>query len=103
MSKNAPPLSDFVRDAIREKAARELRALDQRVEAFTGVERTRDALHALASDLTAAATSVTAVAGETGAAAKLKKLRKLVDDAHALATEIGDALGVDAQREALAA
>jgi hypothetical protein len=101
MSKNGP-VNDFVREAIREKASRELSALNQRAEAFSGVERARDSLHTLSSDLSAAASAVTAVATDTGVAGKLKKLRKLVEESHILATEIADAIGVDAQREALA-
>src|SRR5688572_2564715 len=100
MSKNGV-VSDFVREAIREKASRELSALNQRAEAFKGIERARDALHSVTTELTSAASSVTAVATDGAVAGKLKKLRKAVEDAHVLATDIADAIGVDAQREAL--
>jgi hypothetical protein len=104
MTKNGNgQVSDFVREAIREKAMRELGALTQRAEAFGGIERARDALHTVSSDLTAAASAVTALATDPSVTAKLRKLRKLVEDAHALATEVADALGVDGQRDALAA
>lgn len=96
-------VNDFVRDAIREKASRELAALNQRVDAFGGIERSRDGLFKISNDLTSAASAVSAVAADPAVAAKMKKLRKLVEDAHVLATEIADALGIDAQREALSA
>jgi hypothetical protein len=102
MSKNGSQ-SEFVREAIREKATRELAALNQRGEAFRGIERARDALHTISSELTTSAGAVTAVAPDAAVAGKLKKLRKAVEDAHALATEIADAIGVDAEREALTA
>ena len=95
-------MNDFVRDAIREKAERELSGLQQRIDAFSGIERARDALHRVASEVTAA---VGAYAGmpvaDAASAGKLKKLKKLVEEAHALATELGDTLGVDREREAL--
>jgi hypothetical protein len=102
MSKNAV-VSDFMREAVREKAARELAALTQRSDALGGVERARDGLHAVSSDLATAAPAVALIAAEAGVPAKLKKLRKLVEEAHVLATELGDALGVDNHRDAVAA
>ncbi len=94
-------INDFVREAIREKAARDLAALTQRLDAFGGIERARDALHTASTDLTAAAAAVVTMPIEASSASKLKKLRKLVDDALALSTELADALGVDGQRDAL--
>ena len=98
MSRNG--MSEFVREAIREKATRELNALNQRAHAFGGIDRSRDALFTVAGDLAAASA---AVSSDAAVATKFKKLRKLIDDAHVLATEIADALGTDAQREALEA
>jgi hypothetical protein len=96
-------VSDFVRDAIREKAVRELGALTQRADTFGGIERARDALHTISSDLTSAASAATALATDASVTSRLKKLRKLVEDAYALATEVADTLGVDGQRDSLAA
>lgn len=101
-SKNATH-SDFVREAIREKATRDLSSLTQRFEAFGGIERSRDSLFTVASELTTSAAAVAAVATDPTVATRVKKLRKLVDDAHVLATEIADALGIESQRDALAA
>ncbi len=99
---NKPALNDFVRTAIREKAERELGSVQQRLEAFGGIERTRDTLHVIATDLTATTAAFSGLPAVDGTnATKLKKLRKLVDDAHALATELSDTLGVDREREAL--
>lgn len=94
-------MSDFIREAIREKALRELHALEQRSHAFSGIDRSRDSLFTIASDLTGAANAVGAVTTDSAVMAKLKKLRKLVDDAHALATELADSLGTDSQRDGL--
>jgi hypothetical protein len=101
MSKNAI-VTDFMREAVREKAAREMAALQQRADALGGVERARDALHAAGSDLAGAAPAVSAIAVDANVSAKLKKLRKLVEEAHLLATEIGDALGVENHQQTLA-
>ena len=101
MSRNG--MSEFVREAIREKATRELNALNQRAHAFGGIDRSRDSLFTIAGDLATATSAVSAVSADAGVASKFKKLRKLIDDAHVLATEIADALGTDAQREALEA
>ena len=101
MSRNG--MSEFVREAIREKATRELNALNQRAHAFGGIDRSRDALFTVAGDLAAASAAVSAVSSDAAVATKFKKLRKLIDDAHVLATEIADALGTYAQREALEA
>jgi|LNFM01.1.fsa_nt_gb hypothetical protein len=95
-------MNEFVKQAIREKAERELAGLQQRLDAFGGVERSRDALHRVATDVTAAAAGYTSMpTTDTTVVSKLKKLKKLVEDAHALATDLGDSLGVDGEREAL--
>ncbi len=97
-------INDFVRSAIREKAERELGAVRQRIDAFGGIERTRDALHTMATDLTSATAAFSSLPStDNTGATKLKKLRKLVDDAHALATELSDTLGVDRERDSLQA
>ncbi|MEZ4392239.1 MAG: hypothetical protein R3A48_14195 [Polyangiales bacterium] len=99
MSKNG--MSEFIREAIREKATRDLIALNQRAHAFGGIDRSRDALFTVAGDLATATSAVSAVSADAAVASKFKKLRKLIDDAHVIATEIADALGTDAQRESL--
>lgn len=99
MSKNG--MSEFIREAIREKATRDLIAINQRAHAFGGIDRSRDALFTVAGDLATATSAVSAVSSDAGVASKFKKLRKLIDDAHVIATEIADALGTDAQRESL--
>lgn len=97
-------MNDFVRQAIREKAERELAGLQQRLDAVGGVERARDSLHRVSSDVTAAAGAYAGLATtDTTIASKMKKLKKLVDEAHAIATELGDVLAVDREREGLEA
>ncbi|MBI5515370.1 MAG: hypothetical protein HY909_16445 [Deltaproteobacteria bacterium] len=92
---------DFVREAVREKATRELVALNQRADAFGSVDRARDTLFTLTADLAHASGAVAAVATDATVVPRMKKLRKLLDEAHALATELADTLGTDAHREAL--
>jgi hypothetical protein len=99
MSKNG--MSDFIKEAIREKATKDLQALEHRAHAFGGIELARDALFKVGNDLPAAALAVMAVTTDAAALSKLKKLRKLVDDAHVLATEVADALGTGTQRDSL--
>lgn len=94
-------MTDFVREAIKEKATRELGALEQRAEAFGGVERARDALHTVSSDLTQAVGSVGAVSADPTVSARMKKLRKLVEDSLSLATELSDTLGAGKHRAEL--
>jgi hypothetical protein len=101
MAKN-PPLSDFVREAVREKALRELAALDQRATACGAIERASTGLAAVATDLYATTSAFPALTTDTAATAKLKKLRKAVDDARALAGELAESLGVAAKSEELA-
>lgn len=102
MTKN-PPHLDFVRDAVREKAARELVTLNQRADAFGSVERARDALFTLTTDLANAAGAMAAVASDATVVPRMKKLRKLVDEAHVLATELSDSLGTDKNRASVQA
>ena len=102
MSKNAA-VSDFMREAVREKASRELAALQQRTDALSGIAAARDGLSGIVSGLATAAPAVIAIANDAAVNLKLKKLRKIVEDAHVLATEIGDALGVDDHSATVAA
>jgi hypothetical protein len=101
MAKN-PPLSDFVREAVREKALRELAALDQRAAACGAIERASTGLAAVATELYASTSAFPALTTDTAATAKLKKLRKAVDDARALAGELAESLGVASKSEELA-
>lgn len=102
MAKTAP-LSDFVRDAVREKALRELAALDQRAAACGAIERAHTGLSAVATDLYATTSALPFLTTDPSAIAKLKKLRKVVDDALALATALAESLGVSQKAEELAA
>ena len=102
MAKNAP-LSDFVRDAVREKALRELAALDHRGAACGAIDRASTGLSAVATELYATTAAFPSLTTETSAIAKLKKLRKVVDDARALAADLAESLGVTTKTEELAA
>jgi hypothetical protein len=101
MAKNAP-LSDFVRDAVREKAVRELAALDQQAAACGAIERASTGLQAVASELYASTSAFPVLTSDPGAMAKLKKLRKAVDDARALAGELAGSLDVAGKTDELA-
>ena len=93
---------EFVRDAICEKATRELATLDQRASAFDAVVHMRQVLTALvASSATATPAIVSCADGAT--IGRVKKLRKAIDDAKLLADDIADALGVDDKRAELEA
>ncbi len=96
------PISPFVQQAIREKAERDLAALDVRLSAFDGVERALDALVELSSALAQATPAIAQTASDANVVAKLKKLRRAVDDARALADDIAQSLDVGAQRAAAA-
>jgi hypothetical protein len=98
----AAPVHEFVREAIREKATRELAVLDQRTSALDAAAHARTTLDALAASL-AGATSALVACADSSTVAKLKKLRKSVDEATLHADEIATALGVDTQRDELAA
>ncbi|GAC1573838.1 MAG: hypothetical protein NVS3B20_24500 [Polyangiales bacterium] len=99
-SSDAAPVNEFVREAIREKAARELAALDQRTAAFDAAVNTRSTLDALSASLAGATPALVACA-DSQTISRLKKLRKAVDDATLLADEIASALGVDVHRAEL--
>jgi hypothetical protein len=99
----ADPISPFVQQAIREKAQRDLAALELRVAAFDGLDRAQKALVELANTLAQASPAIAQTAADPAIASKMKKLRKVVDDARGLADEISTALDVSAQREATGA
>jgi len=83
----AAPVHEFVREAIREKATRELAVLDQRTSALDAAAHARTTLDALAASL-AGATSALVACADSSTVAKLKKLRKSVDEATLHADEI---------------
>jgi hypothetical protein len=97
MAKSAP--SPFLQAAVREKAERDLAAIDRRVVAFDGVEKALDALVDLSTSLAESTPAIAQTAPEPTTVTKLKKLRKAVDEARALAEEIATTLDVRAQRE----
>lgn len=96
-----PALSDYVRDAVREKAARDWQKLRARSEAFGAVERLVDALAAAERELAASAPVVLAAAPEAGLGSRIKKLRKAVDEASALSRDVVEGLGGAKSRESL--
>ncbi len=98
----SPPVQEFVREAIREKATRELATLDQRTSALDAAAHARATLDALTAALAGATPALVACA-DSSTVAKLKKLRRSVDEATLLADEIATSLGVDTRREELAA
>lgn len=99
MSKPSPSLSPYLQQALREKAERDLAGLDQRLSAFDAVDRALDALVELSSQLGQATPAIAQTAPDPGVVAKLKKLRRAIDDARVFADEIAIALDVKAQRK----
>lgn len=107
--KNAPPaaspqspaLSDYVREAVREKAARDWQRLRQRSEAFAAIEQLLGALAATERELAESAPVVLSAAPEAGLGSKIKKLRRAVDEASSLSRDIVEALGGATSRASL--
>lgn len=97
----SPSLSDYVRDAVREKAARDWQKLRARSEAFGAIERLLGTIAATERELAASAPVVLAAAPEAGLGSKIKKLRKAVDEASALSRDVVEALGGAKSRESL--
>lgn len=96
-----PEISPFVRDAIREKAARELAALDTRAEAIAAVTKAKADVLALIEATNAASTALTASADVTvGVPAKLKRLKKALEEASSVVDQLAEAVGADGDRAA---
>ncbi|MFO0615611.1 MAG: hypothetical protein U0414_23660 [Polyangiaceae bacterium] len=92
----ASELSAFVRDAIREKAKRDLAALDTRAKAIEAATKARGDIQALIEAITEASPALAAGADVTaGVPAKLKRLRKALDEASSTAEQIAEAIGAD--------
>jgi len=100
-SPQSSALSDYVREAVREKAARDWQRLRLRSEAFGAIERLLGALAATERELAECAPVVLAAAPESGLGSKIKKLRRTVDEASALSRDIVEALGGATSRESL--
>lgn len=98
---DGPPISDFVREAVREKATRDWQRLRAKSEAFAAIERLLAALSTTERELLASAPAVLAGAPEAGLGSKVKKLRKAVDEASALSRDVVEALGGAKSRESL--
>jgi hypothetical protein len=96
-----PPVSEFIRDAIREKASRDLQVLSQRETAFEGIGRAHRELTDLAVHLATTASALAALPPDPGIVAKVRRLRKAVDEAQSLSAEVAEALAVGEQREAI--
>jgi hypothetical protein len=98
MPKEAP-VSDFVRNAIVEKATRELSTLEQQLQAFDILVQAKGTLDTVATDVGARAAAIIAAGGEAApVGSKVKKLRKALDEARVLVDEIGESLGIEAKR-----
>ncbi len=93
-------ITPYVQEALREKAERDLTALDLRVEALDGIDRALDTLSALATSLAHATPAIAQTASDPGVVTRLKKLRRAVDEAKALAEEISTSVDVPTARTA---
>jgi len=85
---SAPPVSEFVRLAVREKAERELARLDQQLLAFETIGAARAGLEALLEVLSKGTAPLAAIANGGPAIGRFKKLRRAVEEAHVLAGEL---------------
>lgn len=89
-------LSAFVRDAIREKATRELAALDARAKAIDSAAKARADIQALIASIGDATPALAAGADVTvGMPAKIKRLKKALDEAASSVEQIAEAIGAD--------
>lgn len=92
-------LSAFVRDAIREKAARELAALDARAQAMVAATKARTDAVALLESVMRASPVLTASADVTaGVPAKLKRMKKSLEEAISIADQLVEAVGGEGDR-----
>lgn len=94
-------ISPYVQQALREKAERDLASLDVRLSAFDAVDRALDVLVVLSEELGRATPAIAQTAPDQTVVAKLKKLRRSIDDARSFADEIAKSLAVDTQRSAV--
>jgi hypothetical protein len=91
-------ISPYVQQALREKAERDLAALDVRLSAFDAVDRALDTLVILSEELGRATPAIAQTAPDQTAVAKLRKLRRAIDDARTFADEIAKSLAVSTER-----
>lgn len=98
-----PLVSEFMRAAVVEKAERDLARLDQKLAALDTLHAARGSLEALLETLARGTSPVVAVAQDTGAITRFKKLRRAVEEANALAAELAEQLRVDEERDAVLA
>lgn len=98
MSKPSPVVSPYLQQALREKAERDLAALDTRLSAYDAVDRALGTLVVLSEELGRATPSIAQAAPDQTVVTKLKKLRRAIDDARSFADEIAKSLGVDTER-----
>ncbi|HQY62873.1 MAG: hypothetical protein IPF92_30075 [Myxococcales bacterium] len=98
-----PLVSEFMRAAVVEKAERDLARLDQKLAALDTLHLARGSLEALLETLARGTSPVVAVAQDTASITRFKKLRRAVEDANGLATELAEQLRVDEERASVLA
>jgi hypothetical protein len=91
--------TDYVREAVREKAAKDLATLTQRTAAFAAVDEVRASIRALVEAWPRTAASLS----QPSMTARLRKLRKAIDDAQSIASEMAEAIGGEERRAELLA
>ena len=92
---------DFLKDAVREKAERDLAALDTRRTAIEAIAQATAQVATLASVLAQATPAIASTAADAAAITRLKKLRRALDEARVHADDLALALDVDVQRAAI--
>jgi len=91
-------LSGFARDAVREKATRELTALRASLDAFDHLLAVKAALTTATGDLTALLGGLTAIAADGATITRAKKLKKLADEASESADALVEMTALEARR-----
>ena len=94
-----PALSSFVRDAVREKASRELSLLRTQLQAFDNLKDAQDKLAEASAALTAFLGALASIGADTAAIGRAKKVRKLLDEAKDGADAVGEAVGLAARQD----
>ncbi|MEO8875969.1 MAG: hypothetical protein ABI461_10300 [Polyangiaceae bacterium] len=91
-------LSGFARDAVREKATRELTSLRAVVDAFDHLLAVKIALTTATSDAGALLVGLGSITTDAGTVTRAKKLRKLVDDAREAADALVETTALETRR-----
>ena len=94
--------AQFLQCAVREKAERELAALETRRIAVEAVADAQHDVARIATLLAQATPAIASTAADAAAVGRLKKLRRALDEARVHADDLALALDVETQRSEIA-